>query len=181
MGSNLGDMERDEIEAAIRSAFAGVRLGAGVSLRQAEVIDDYGRGFTHAEFEALPRSEVTDDWAGVPESELLRDNAAHLDRDGLRYYLPALMLWLLDNYHHDDWLTRDGVMMTTIGTIMALAPELKFEEHVWHTYDSFTTEQRTAIASYIEALPRLVNLDLEDATTMARSMDRYWAQFLPRP
>lgn len=144
-------------------------------------MDNYGRGFSEAEFEALPRSEVTDDWTRIPESELLRDNAVHLDPEGLRYYLPALMLWLLDHYHVDNWLTRDGVLMTTIATIMVLAPEPMFEEDSLLRYDNFTTEQRTAVASYLEALPRLVSLDHEDATSVARSIDRYWAQFLPRP
>ena len=124
---------------------------------------------------------MTDDWTRVPESELLRDNAAHLDAEGLRYYLPALMLWLLDHYHEDGWLTRDGVLMTTIGTIMALAPEPQFDESMWRFYEIFTAAQRTAIASYLDALPRLVELDSEDAKTVARSIDHYWAQFLPRP
>ena len=165
-------MERDDIEAAIRSAFAGVRLGSGVSLRQAQVIDDFRRGVSLEEFEALPRSEVTDDWSAVPENELMRDCVAHLDPDGLRYYLPALMIWLFDHY--------DGIDMTSIGTIMALAPAREFAGSYRDIYDSFSVEQRAAIASYVEALPRLVNLDDEDAARVARSLDRYWAQFLPR-
>jgi hypothetical protein len=40
-------------------------------------------------------------------------------------------------------------------------------------------EQKVAIAAYLEALPRLVNLDYEDATRAARSLDQYWHQFLP--
>lgn len=178
--ATLQDMDRSEIESAIRSAFAGVQLGDGVSLRQAEVMDDFGRGFSLAEFKALPLSEVTDDWTRVPESELLRDNAAHLDGKGLRYYLPALMLWLLHHYHDERWLLNDGVDMTTIGTIMALAPAARFEEGILRLYEPFTVAQKTAIASYLMALPRLVDLDDEDATTIARSIERYWGRFLIR-
>jgi hypothetical protein len=97
-------MERGEIERAIRSAFAGVRLGSGVSLRQAQAIDVYSKGVTKAEFEAMPLNEVTDDWTAVPESELRRDCIAHLDAPALQYYLPALMLWLLDHYGDEDRL-----------------------------------------------------------------------------
>jgi hypothetical protein len=51
---------RAEIEAEIRAAFEGVRLGDGISLRQAEQIDDYWRHITYADYLALPGSEVTD-------------------------------------------------------------------------------------------------------------------------
>jgi hypothetical protein len=35
------------------------------------------------------------------------------------------------------------------------------------------------MAKYVEALPRLVALNREDATHVSRSIERYWAQFLP--
>lgn len=175
-------MERDEIEAAIRSAFLDVRLGSGTSLRQAQVINDYGRGLTEAEFDALPLSEVTDDWTRIPESELLRDNVAHLDAEGLRYYIPALMLWLLDHYDDPKLMTMPGVdvLMTPIGTVMALAPGSMTEWEHRYRFDIFSEAQRAATSSYVEALPRLVALDQEDATRVARSIRDYWGQFLPR-
>jgi hypothetical protein len=168
-------VERDDIEDSIRSAFANVRLRSGVSLRQAESIDDTIFGLEPA-YVGRETDEVIEDWARVPESELLRDNIAHLDADGLRYYLPALMLWLLDHYDEDRWLS--GSDMTAIGTISAIAPDQTFARRRWAIYDSFTAEQRTAIASYVEALPRLVRLDHEDAKRIGRSMNHYWRRFL---
>jgi hypothetical protein len=172
-------MERDEIESAIRSAFANVRLGSGVSLRQAQAIDESIVGISRWEKGELRLSEVTDDWTLVPESELLRDCIAHLDAGGLRYYLPALMLWLLDHYGDENRLFTEGADMTAIGTLGALAPSSEVAGSYWRIYDTFSAEQRTAMASYVVALPRLVHLDREDATRVSRSMDRYWAQFLP--
>jgi hypothetical protein len=125
-------------------------------------------------------SEVTDDWTLIPDDELRRDHIAHLDDEGLRYYLPALMLWLLD--HYNDRMTGSGTeaLMTAVGTIMALAPESRFEERSWRIYEGFSAEQREAIARYLEALPRLVDLWDKDAAVVATSMDHYWAQFLPQ-
>jgi hypothetical protein len=80
-------VEREEIEAAIRSAFGGVTLGSGVSLRQAQVIDNSILGLDPPV--DLSGPEITDDWARIPDSEFARDCIAHLDRVGLRYYLPA--------------------------------------------------------------------------------------------
>ena len=175
-------MERDDIEAAIRSAFQDVRLGSGISLRQAQAIDDYGRGLSDAEFDGLPLSEVTDDWTRVPEAELLRDNVAHLDAEGLRYYLPALMLWLLDHYDDPDLLGKPGLgpLMTPIGTVMALAPRSMSKPEHRFRFDIFTEAQRAATAAYVAALPRLVALDREEATRIARSIRDYWGQYLPR-
>jgi hypothetical protein len=169
-------MERENIEAAIRAAFADVRLGSGVSLRQAESIDGtiFGLEPTHS---GPDPDEITDDWTRIPESELLRDNIAHLDGDGLRYYLPALMLWLLDHHDEDRWLS--GSDMTAIGTIGALVDLFDFEASRRRTYDGFTAEQRTAIAAYVQALPQFVDLDTDDAARLTSSFERYWAQFLP--
>lgn len=174
-------MEREDIEAAIRTAFAGVQLGSGRSLQQARLIDE---GLTvdlsEAEFAAIPRHETTDDWTRISESELICDSLAHLDGAGLRYYLPALMLWVLDHYNDEDLIQDHDASMTVIGTMSALAPSAGAAQSRWDIYDSFTVEQRAAMAKYVEALPRLVELDREDAIHVSRSMGRYWAQFLPR-
>jgi hypothetical protein len=173
-------MERKDIEDRIRAAFANVRLGSGVSLRQAHAIDDHLENLSEDEFAALPRSEVTEDWAQVPDEELAQDDIAHLDAEGLRYYLPALMLWLLD-YHDnkDDWLRDQGADLTVIGTLSALAPSAEIREYRFSIYDSFSAEQRTAIAAYVESLPRLVRLEADDAELLAGSLDHYWKRFLP--
>jgi uncharacterized protein DUF6714 len=169
-------MERDEIEAAIRSAFAGVQLGSGVSLRQAQAIDDRILKITRRDLASLP-PEVADDWSRVPDEELLRDCVAHLDAEGLRYYLPALMLWLLDHYDEDRLWT--GSDMTAIGTIGSLAPPPQFEASLSRIFDGFTIDQKASIAAYLDALPRLIELDHADATSVARSLDKYWGRFLP--
>ena len=175
-------MEREDVEAAIRSAFAGVRLGTGISLQQARLIDE---GLTvdmsEAQFAGIPRLEITDDWTRISESELLCDALAHLDASGLRYYLPAPMLWLLDHYNDEDLTSDPEASMTAIGTMSALAPSAEFARYRWDIYDGFTLQQRAAMAMYVEALPRLVELDREDVTRVSRSLGRYWAQFLPVP
>ena len=63
-------MEQDQIRDHVRTAFAGVRLGSGMSLRQYAAADDHEAGLTRTEFERLPASEITDDWGHVPESDL---------------------------------------------------------------------------------------------------------------
>jgi hypothetical protein len=47
------------------------------------------------------------------------------------------------------------------------------------TFDGWTVEQRTAIAAYVEALPRLVDLDGEFHTLVERAIRDYWGRLLP--
>jgi len=177
-------MERDEVEAAVRAAFAGVRLGGGISLRQAQAADTWGDDHTEAEWRALPRGEVTDDWSLVPEAELRRDGTAYLDEQGLRYYLPAFMLWLLDHYVNvyvtaDERLLDSEPEMAIIGTLSAIAPGKEERAVRYAVFDGYTPQQRAAIAAYVEALPRLVELDHMDATLVERAIRDYWGRFLP--
>jgi hypothetical protein len=68
------------VQSTIHSALSGVVLGNGISIRQSEVIDRYGRVCTVEEFRALPRNEITDDWERIPDEELERACIAHLDQ-----------------------------------------------------------------------------------------------------
>ncbi|VAW32932.1 hypothetical protein MNBD_GAMMA01-1162, partial [hydrothermal vent metagenome] len=115
-----------------------------------------------------PYSEVTDDWRDIPDSALESDPCvAHYDAKGLRYYLPRLMLSVLDNY--------DNTSMRVIGTLQALYP--KKDYHI-ERYSELNNEQKRAIAEFIESLPKLVDLDREDQVTMERAMEKYWQDFL---
>jgi hypothetical protein len=113
-------------------------LGGGVSLQQAELIDEWNDTLTEAEFAAIPDLEETDDWTGVSLVGLDMDNISHLDAEGLRYYLPAFMLYLLDHYEGGaDWAT---------GIIGAVDQRRR---HPHGFLEILTPEQGRAIARYV--------------------------------
>ena len=159
-------MNSKRLEDEIRAAFAGVELGGGISLRQAQVIDRYGEGVSDREFEALPKAEVTNDWSRVPFEELERDCVAHLDAEGLRYYLPALMLSVLNHY--------DAGSMRVIGTISSLDARDSYNQQ---RFALLSEPQRRAIASFLSALPDLLDLWVEHSKVVSRSLEAYWHQF----
>jgi hypothetical protein len=161
---------REAVEELIARAFSGITLGGGISLRQAQVIDRYGEGVTDAEFDALPQSEITQDWSRVPLDELERNCVAHLDEAGFRYYLPALMLSILSNY--------DPASMRVIGTIQALRPAFTHPGYHEKPFRVLSDEQRTAVAHFLQELPALVSLDTEDEKLVSRALRDYWQQFL---
>lgn len=161
------------VEAAIKTAFRGVVLGKGVSLRQAQAIDDYDRDrpISPAEFAAQRRGEIIDDWSLVPLGELEWACIPYLDAEGFRYYIPALMLSVLRHY--------DKSSMRVIGTVSALYPK-KDDSWDFHMskYALLTPAQKSAIAAFLAALPDLVELQGEDRKTVPRALRNYWHEFL---
>jgi hypothetical protein len=136
-----------------------VTLGDGVSLRQAQVIDNYGEGVTPSEFARLPLSEETERWDRVPLQELESDIVAHLDPEGFRYYLPAFIISLLDDYV--SWSMR------CIGTLSALNPKECAAGYHMPRYNLLTYEQKQAVACFLEALPDIVTLEGEDRISLS--------------
>ena len=159
-------VDRDVVEQQIREAFRGVTLGGGVSLCQAQVADRYGEGFTAEQLSVLVHPEITDDWSRVPFSDLDSDCIAHLDAEGLRYYLAPLMLSVLERYERGS--------MRVIGTIGALDPR---DAYNGSRFKLFNEAQRRAVAAFLGALPQLVALWAEDAKLVARSLNTYWGQY----
>lgn len=96
------------------------------------------------------------------------DCIAHLDEKGFKYYIPALMLRLLDNY--------DPTSLMTIGTLNFLYPKKKSHQYL---YSELNEKQYQAIALYLQNLPDLVDLDVTDKTIVSRALRNYWSKFLP--
>ena len=158
---------RTRVEFEIKLAFLGVGLRNGTSLRQAQMAD--GR-----KNEPTPQKEIADNWSGVPLGELERNGIgiAHLDAHGFRYYLPALMLSVLEHY--------DSSSMRVIATLTGLYPKKDggWEYHM-HRYSLLDAPQKRAVARFLVELPRLVELDSEDQRRVERALRNYWGEYLP--
>jgi len=75
----------------IREAFAGVTLGRGVGLQEAQGIDDYEDADTCSRYRATDQKE---DWSCIPVSVLNRCNSSlsFFDAEGIRFHLPAYLI-----------------------------------------------------------------------------------------
>lgn len=151
------------VESEIRDAFRGVKLGRGVSLRQAQVIDERSG--------SVVASPFTGDWTVVPLEELERDCVAHLDAEGFRYYIPALMLSVIDHYEPRS--------MRVIGTLDGLYPRKDGWPYHMFRYSQLSDPQKRAIARFLTALPKLVELNITDQKIVSRALRNYWSAYLP--
>lgn len=162
---------RRTVESEIRKAFRGVTLGGGISLRQAQVADGFQAVAANKRSGSPANAEITNDWSQLSLDELERDCIAHLDALGFRYYIPALMLSVLDHY--------ESRSMRVIGTLSGLYPKkgITWDYHL-HRYSLLNTAQKMAIAQFLAALPRLVELQPEDQKVVSRAVRNYWGEYL---
>ena len=93
----------------IENALDGVTLGDGITLHEAIALDDYA-----PEDECIVASMVSRDrcWQDVTDAEIeLDDCILHfLDLEGLRYYLPAFMIWTINNYTNSGRIIGDATI-----------------------------------------------------------------------
>lgn len=81
----------EEICLLIEEAFAGVTLGKGVGLRQAQGLDDYADAETCGRYRAEDEKE---DWRRIPVEALNACNSSlsFFDAEGMRFHLPAFLV-----------------------------------------------------------------------------------------
>lgn len=80
-----------EVARVIETAFAGVTLGGGVGLQEAQGLDDYADAETCAAYRA---NDEKDDWHRITAEELQHCNSSlsFFDAEGMRFHLPAYLL-----------------------------------------------------------------------------------------
>ena len=158
-------MNSSEIKTLIEAAFQNVTLDGGVSQLQSQVMDNYGEGVTTAEFNRLPRREVTNDWKAFPVETFF--SFSYLDAKGFRYYIPALMTESLEK---GVWIGE---------TISALYPKNDhLREHRFSQYALLNPQQRVAITQFLSWLSHRVELDHHYQVQVERALRNYWHQYV---
>src|SRR5687767_1098532 len=103
------ELDKQSVIEEIERAFSGVRLGEGVSLREADVIDDYG---SEADREKARAEDELVDWRKISE-ELISHYSSCLsffDAEGMRFHLPAYMRFVLKHYETSDSNSIDATI-----------------------------------------------------------------------
>jgi hypothetical protein len=127
----------------IALAFKDVPPPADVSLHVAEAHDswDYDRD---AE---LRKQDCATRWEDVPDAHIERcENAlAHLNAEGLRFYLPAFMRWTLRNFRSTDRWIPDA----TIYTLRRNQKDPGLNRYFNERFSGFDDAQRRACALFL--------------------------------
>lgn len=95
----------EELRILIDSAFETVVRGNGTTLHEAVAKDDY---LSEEEVLAARKEDTELHWRDVPSEHLANhpEFLTYLDFEGLRYYLPAVMIFALNFNHRKDWTSE---------------------------------------------------------------------------
>jgi len=138
------DKRKSALIQEITTAFDGVVREDGVSLHEAQVLDDYGGPEERAQARA---KDIDKTWKDVPEKDISSTDAvlSFLDAKGFRYYIPAYMVWYLRNI---DSRGCECCNSNTFGSV-TFHLTYKVEENKDRKFQLLTVEQSRAIAHFL--------------------------------
>lgn len=164
------NLDKAQLLRQIENAFARTLRGDGVSLHEAEAIDDHA---SDAERRAARLKDGDTHWREVPDEDIARHSAvfSFLDLRGHVYYAPAYMCWLLRTGY-------DTPSNSVESAQFAFDPWGKYEAgHHYKPAEMFTPEQCACIAHYLNYVYTV--LDEESCCSTAKDyLDAYWSRFL---
>lgn len=148
--------QAQQLKAAVRKAFAGVTLGTGTGLYEAQGLDDYADEKTCA---AYREKDQKDDWSAIDPDELNRCNSSlsFFDAQGMQFHLPAYLIADLDGLYGYDLAFH-------------LTQSILFEEK----FALLNAAQRAVIREYLQ----FIEQDEEhkfDRDHIHRALEGYWA------
>ncbi len=125
--------QEQRVLSLIQAAFAGVALGEGVGLRQAQGLDDYADPRSLVRYRAQDENR---DWSAIPATDL--DNCysslSFFDAVGMRFHLPAYLVADLE-----------GKLQTAdvLFHLLALA------DGAFERFDKLSAAQRDAVRAFL--------------------------------
>lgn len=162
-------IDKENLIAFIEQAFDGVEQPKQLTLHVAEAHDDYD----YDNDAQHRRKDHTGRWQDIPTEHIKQYQSAlsYLDKVGMRYYLPAYMIWYLRNLDDPDEVWSDNTLYT-----LDHHPKSK-SLHAYHLerFSLFSKQQLKACALFIKYCAE--NQDYVDGEFAQKKYDRYWVQF----
>lgn len=154
----------------IRHAFRDVSRDNGVTLHEALVIDNYG---SDAERSDARKLDLDHHWKDVPD-QLIEANDSVLcfmDPKGLRYYLPAYMVWSLRNFQGSDAFSHNHPIYTLV-----LSESGSMRQGDLERFQVFNEEQARAICKFLRFMAQQDEeiVSVEQART---ALSAFWGKF----
>lgn len=148
--------ERHQVIEKIRKAFAGVSLGNGIGLKEAQGLDDYEDEWTCAKYR---ESDEKKDWTKFSPSELAKchSSLSFFDPEGMRFHLPAFLIAELEE---TMWMSTE-LHLT------------RLDDYRLSQLSLLSTEQKRAVESFLWEIlnDRRFRHSHEDIST---ALEDYW-------
>ena len=159
-----------DVVKAIEIAFDGVSRGDGITLHEADAIDD---GLPDAERAAARLRDTDSRWQDIPAGLIGRacSSLCFVDAKAYHYYIPAFMRWSVQHYRNSDSFTVDA---TIYG--LSYVGEGRVEV-VNHALPLLTAEQRRAIALFLTYMSSAEAGQYADAPLAREALEGYWSRY----
>jgi hypothetical protein len=154
----------EKLLALIREAFDKVEREDGISLHEADVIDDYGGELARRKARRLDNETH---WSAVKDEDIERYHwvYSYFDAKGFRYYLPAVMSWAIHG------LSKRDFDSTSLGSLLyCLTPRKKVGDDLFEYHVSLLNQQQKDVVRLF--LWWLVDSYHDEEAFDA--LDRYW-------
>jgi hypothetical protein len=160
---------RERVIDAIQTAFADVGREDGVTLHEADVIDDYGSA---AERAAARRLDTDERWQDVPDDDIEAHGGtlSFVDAKGFRYYLRAYMVWTLR--HHE---TSDSISSMHSIFSLTLSDEVDMRDWKLERFRAFDDRQARAICGFLRYMA--AHADGGNDELASQALSAYWGRF----
>jgi hypothetical protein len=163
-------MNKEDVISQINEAFDGVEQPQEITLHVAEAHDDYdyNNNHTHRKKDFFGR------WQDVPWEHIraCQNALSYLEKVGMRFYLPAYMVWYIRNYEKEGEVFTDHALYS-------LDPHLNDEKLSQYHKDRFSLFDRVQL----RACAQFVRFCAEDSdgntdSNFAQKIyERYWRQY----
>ena len=161
-------MNRLTLASTIKDAFGSVLLGNGIGVYEAEAIDNYKSQKEIAEAREKDRS-VWKYWGEIPENVIrtFSDALCFVDPEGMRFLLPAFMLYAVNNYDKSDSNTVDSAIYALDRGIDAFG----------HHEAMLSQEQKEAVISFLKFMAFEAGEDNVDTEVATRAYVNHWVKY----
>ena len=155
----------------IVKAFDGVVQPEQITLHVAEAHDlyDYDNDAEHR------KKDFIGPWQGVPSDHMKTCQSAlsYVDKVGMRYYLPAYMVWYLKNWGNTEEVFSDQVLYVLDNN----PGDESLTQYHKERFSLFDTQQLRACALFVQHCADDPS-EFSDASFAKIKFERYWSRFL---
>jgi hypothetical protein len=163
-------MDRDSLIRFIEEAFDGVEQPHDITLHVAEAHDEYD--YNHDEEHR--RKDFFGPWQQVPAEHIRKSQEAlsYVDKVGMRFYLPAYMVWYLRNLGNKEEVRSDH----TLYSLDNHPSDPGLSAYHRERFSMFSPVQLKACALFIRFCAE-DDSGFTDSEFARKKYERHWAQY----
>lgn len=163
-------MDRDSLVRFIEEAFDGVEQPHDITLHVAEAHDEYD--YDHDEEQR--KKDFLGPWQQVPQEHIRKCQVAlsYVDKVGMRFYLPAYMVWYLTNFGKEEEVLSDH----TLYSLDNHPGDPGLSEYHRERFSLFSPVQLKACALFARFCAE-DDSGFTDTEFARKRYERYWVQY----